>query len=51
VLRRLLDFLDAADVEGAVVADVLAASAGTMPAPAIASAAAVSTRNQVSKRR
>ena len=42
VLGRLLDLLDARDIESAALANVRAASAGTMPAAAIASAAATS---------
>ena len=48
VLRDLFDVFDARDVEGAALANVAAASAGTMPARAIASTAATSTCSQVS---
>jgi hypothetical protein len=42
VLSGLFDFFDPRDIEGAAVTDVRAASGGTMPAAAVASAAAVS---------
>ena len=48
VLGDLLDFLDAGDVEGAALADVARRVGGTIPARAIASAAAISTCSQVS---
>ena len=52
VLRGLLDFLDARDVEGAALADVARRRRpARCPAAAIASAAAVSTSSQVSYRR
>ena len=43
VMRRLLDFLDARDVERARAAELACGVGGTMPASAIASAAASST--------
>jgi hypothetical protein len=51
MLGRLFDFLDARDVESATFTDVTGSLGRAMPAAAMASAAAVSTSNQVSYRR